>query len=66
MLHPLGFGVGVVVEAQQVQQSVHHEVLEMSRRRDAALGCLQQDGLGGQHDIAEIGPSSCGMPPGGA
>ena len=43
-----------MIEAQQMQQAVHDEMLKMVRRRDAALRGLARNGLGRQHDVAQI------------
>src|SRR5262245_59437394 len=48
-LHLLGVVVGVMVVAQEVQQTVHHEMLEMMPGLDTAAGRFLADGLGGQH-----------------
>ena len=44
-----------MVVAQQMQQAVHDEMLEMVPGLDAALGRLLLHRLGRQHDVAQVG-----------
>src|SRR5262245_40129419 len=61
-LHLLSRGLGLMVVSEQVQQAVNHEVLEMMPGVDAAVCGLVADGLGRQHDIAQVGAIARGRP----
>ena len=60
----MGLGVGWMVVAQQMQEAVHDEMLEVMVGLDATLGRLAPERLGRQHDVAEEAPLGR-APPGG-
>src|SRR3990170_844588 len=66
-LHLLGLRLRAVIEAQEMQETVDDEMLEVMSGRNAELGRLARDGPFGEHDIAQArhraGPCA-GRPPG--
>ena len=53
-LHGLRLGVVRVVAAEQVQQPVHDEMLQMGLQGDAARAGLPMEGLRRQQNVAEV------------
>src|SRR5204863_5370572 len=54
-LHRLSFAVRVVIVAQEMQQAVNDEMLDMLLALDPALVRLQLHRLGCQHHVAQVG-----------
>ncbi len=52
--HVFGFCVLDVIEAQEMQEAVDDEMLEMMARRDGHVGGLARDRLAGEDDVAEV------------
>src|SRR6185312_8141568 len=52
-LHPRRLGGGLVVEAQEMQHAVDHEMRQMIGERLLLFARLGGDGLEGEHDVAE-------------
>ncbi len=53
-LHAFRVLVGLVVEAEEVQEAVHDEVLQVMNRGDAEFGRLAEHGLGGAASSSTI------------
>ncbi len=52
-LHPLGLGVLDVIEADEMQHAVHHEMRDVIVKRDALRARFLERGLVSEHDVAE-------------
>ena len=57
-LHSLRFSVAFVVMAEEMQEPVHDEVLNVMERWDAALPRFPADGLGRQHKVSQVSIAS--------